>query len=389
MRKKIAAAALCICLAASLTACQSNATETQADATAADGSAADSSNEESAAEETREMPTFDYSEGLEDTGYMTDLTAVDYVELPEYKGVEISEADAVPDQATLDALLESVLNSYATEEEMTDTERLIEDTDVVNIDYSGSVDGELFDGGSAEGYDLDLGNNTFIEGFADQIVGHKLGEEFDITVTFPDPYTPNEDLAGKEAVFHIKVNKVTTVTVPELTDAFVKENLQEQTGCETAEAFKEYLKKNKQDSLMMNYMWEYLRENATVKEIPQSLYDVCYDYQNFSADLQAYQLNMTKEEMMELVSMSEDSLDEYTKSMAEEILIAQAVAEKENIQIDDAYLEETYQDQLDSYLETYGDGYVKRSAILNKVAKIMADNAVIVENAETEAETES
>ena len=72
--------------------------------------------------------------------------------------------------------------------------------------------------------------------------------------------------------------------------------------------------------------------------------------------------------------------------MADEILIAQAVAEKENIQIDDAYLEETYGDQLDSYLETYGTGYVKRSAILNKVAKIMADNAVIVENAETEAE---
>ena len=84
--------------------------------------------------------------------------------------------------------------------------------------------------------------------------------------------------------------------------------------------------------------------------------------------------------------MSEDSLDEYTKSMAEEILIAQAVAEKENVQIDDAYLKETYGDELESYLETYGTGYVKRSAMLNKVAKIMADNAVIVENAKTQEE---
>ena len=213
-----------------------------------------------------------------------------------------------------------------------------------------------------------------------------MGEEFDITVTFPDPYELNSDLAGKEAVFHIKVNSVTAVTTPELTDEFVQENLKDQTGCETAEDLKEYVRENQQESMIMNYMWDYLRENATVNEIPQNLYDVCYDYQDFSADLQAYQLNMTKEELMEMVSMSEDTLDEYTKSMADEILIAQAVAEKENIQIDDAYLEETYGDQLDSYLETYGTGYVKRSAILNKVAKIMADNAVIVENAETDAE---
>ncbi len=379
MRKKIAAVMLCVCLASSLTACQ-NTGETQ---TTTEGTA------EGTTEETREMPTFDYSQGLEDTGYMTDVIASDFVELPEYKGVEISEADAIPDQATLDALMESILESYSTEEEMTDTERLIEDTDVVNIDYSGSIDGELFDGGSAEGYDLDLGNSTFIDGFAEQIVGHKLGEEFDITVTFPDPYEMNPDLAGKEAIFHIKVNSVKTVTVPELTDDFVKENLKEQTGCETAEDLKEYIKTNKQESMIMNYMWEYLKENSTVKEIPQNLYDVCYEYQDFSADLQAYQLNMTKEEMMELVSMSEDTLDEYTKSMAEEILIAQAVAEQENIQIDDAYLQETYGDELDSYLETYGTGYVKRSAILNKVAKVMADHAVIVENTETDTAEET
>ena len=78
-------------------------------------------------------------------------------------------------------------------------------------------------------------------------------------------------------------------------------------------------------------------------------------------------------------------MDGYATSMAEEILIAQAVAEKENIQVDDSDLSEAYGDNLDSYLETYGTGYVKRSAMLNKVAKFMADDAVIVENSETEA----
>ena len=73
----------------------------------------------------------------------------------------------------------------------------------------------MFDGGTAQGYDLDLGNSTF-DGFAEQIVGHKLGEEFDITVTFPDPYEMNPDLAGKDAVFHIKVNSVKTVTIPRI-----------------------------------------------------------------------------------------------------------------------------------------------------------------------------
>ena len=377
MRKKIAAAMLCMCMTVGLTACQSpssTAESTQAESTG-----------ESAAEETREQPTFDYSEGLEDTGYMTGITAADYVELPEYKGVEISEADAVPTDEAIDSILDSILTSYATEEDMTDENRAIEETDIVNIDYSGSVDGEIFDGGTAEGQDLDLANSTFIDGFAEQIVGHKLGEEFDIEVTFPDPYQNNPDLAGKAAIFHIKVNSVTAVTIPELTDDFVKENFGEDTGCETSEEFLAYLRENQQESMMMNYMWDYLRENATVTEVPQDLYDVCYDFQDFSADLQAYQLGMTKEEMMTSFSISEDTLDGYATSMAEEILIAQAVAEKENIQVDDSDLSEAYGDNLDSYLETYGTGYVKRSAMLNKVAKFMADDAVIVENSETEA----
>ncbi len=364
---------LCMCMTVGLTACQSPS------------GTAESTQAESAAEETREQPTFDYSEGLEDTGYMTGITAADYVELPEYKGVEISEADAVPTDEAIDSILDSILSSYATEEDMTDENRAIEDTDIVNIDYSGSVDGEIFDGGTAEEQDLDLANSTFIDGFAEQIVGHKLGEEFDIEVTFPDPYQNNPDLAGKAAIFHIKVNSVTAVTTPELTDDFVKENFVEDTGCETSEEFLAYLRENQQESMMMNYMWDYLRENATVTEVPQDLYDVCYDFQDFSADLQAYQLGMTKEEMMTSFSISEDTLDGYATSMAEEILIAQAVAEKENIQVDDSDLSEAYGDNLDSYLETYGTGYVKRSAMLNKVAKFMADGAVIVENSETEA----
>ena len=79
-----------------------------------------------------------------------------------------------------------------------------------------------------------------------------------------------------------------------MTDEFVQENLKDQTGCESADALKEYLKTNKQESMMMNYMWDYLKENSTVKEIPKNLYDICYEYQSFSADLQAYQLNIEK-----------------------------------------------------------------------------------------------
>ena len=143
------------------------------------------------------------------------------VKIETYKGLKIKKYEYNVTDADIDAEAKKLLERKATEVEVTD--RACKNGDKVNIDFSGSVDGEKFAGGTAEEYDLVLGSGSFIPGFEAQVEGMKVGENKDITVKFPDDYQA-ENLKGKEAVFAIKLNKITENKLPELTDAYVKEN---------------------------------------------------------------------------------------------------------------------------------------------------------------------
>ena len=118
--------------------------------------------------------------------------------------------------------------------------------DKVNLDFSGSVDGEKFPGGTAEEYDLVLGSGAFIKGFEEQVVGMKKGENRDITVRFPDDYQA-DNLKGKDAVFAIKVNKITEKVYPELTDEFVKAHAGAETVADYKKKVRERLERNMAD----------------------------------------------------------------------------------------------------------------------------------------------
>ena len=152
----------------------------------------------------------------------------DYVTVNQYKGLEIAKVEKkeVSDDDVEQTIQSRLLSSGKTDGLTKDG--AAEDGDWVNIDYSGSVDGTAFDGGTSTGYDLQLGSGTFLaatddyKGFEEQIVGHKAGEEFDIQVQFPDPYQNNTDLSGKPADFHIVLNKV--YAPAELTDEWVASN---------------------------------------------------------------------------------------------------------------------------------------------------------------------
>ena len=115
----------------------------------------------------------------------------------------------------------------------------VENGNTVNIDFSGSVDGEEFEGGQAEGYDLEVGSGSFIPGFEEQLEGMKTGEEKDVVVTFPEEYHA-EELAGKEATFKTKVNEIKYKEVPELTDEVANEL---DSNAETVDEYKENLRK--------------------------------------------------------------------------------------------------------------------------------------------------
>ena len=150
---------------------------------------------------------YSYSDGLTDDGFFKGVTALDNVVLPDYKAYTMPEDLTVATEAEIKAKIEEIKSTFATSEKDVDTERAVVNGDYINIDYVGKIDGVEFEGGSTQGAgsDVTIGSKTFIDGFEDQIIGHKAGETFDITVTFPEDYG-NADLAGKEAVFTITVN---------------------------------------------------------------------------------------------------------------------------------------------------------------------------------------
>ena len=133
-----------------------------------------------------------------------EVTVEPEVELGEYKGLEGKEIDAEVTEEDVNEQIEALLAQY-TELVVKDGE--VAEGDVANIDFKGFVDGEAFEGGEAEGHDLEIGSGTFIPGFEEQLVGLKAGDEKDVKVTFPEEYQA-EELQGKEATFEVKVNEV-------------------------------------------------------------------------------------------------------------------------------------------------------------------------------------
>lgn len=162
------------------------------------------------------------------------------VKLGDYKNITV-EADDVPEKAdATEKAIENLRNQFAEEKIITD--RATNNTDIVNIDFDGSANGEKIKGGEAKGYRLDLGNSNFIPGFAEQLVGKNAGEEFDINVSFPEDYH-DEKLKGQKAVFEIKLNEIKERVLPEINDEFAQK-----VGLETVDALKEDIKKHLEDT---------------------------------------------------------------------------------------------------------------------------------------------
>lgn len=210
---------------------------------------------------------FDLGEGiavkasveLRPEAQLPDLVAIK-ADVPEYKLPEDAEEKE----------LQSIVERLTTLESVVD--RPSEKSDIVNIDFSGSVNGEAIKGGSAKNYRLDLMDNNFIEGFADQLVGHKIGEEFTINVTFPENYHDNA-LAGKPAEFKVKINDISKKVVPELTDEVAKKVGPFETVEQMKEEVRNLLKQSEDQEntyRKQKAVVDYLLEKSTV-EIPESM----------------------------------------------------------------------------------------------------------------------
>lgn len=306
------------------------------------------------------------------------------ITLGDYKGIPVTVTEPAVTDEEVDAQIQQLLNSSA---KYVEVDREAKLGDQVNIDYKGTKDGVAFDGGSAEGSDLILGSNSFIEGFESGLVGAKKGDKVSLNLTFPENYG-NTDLAGKDVVFEVTVNNVQEKTVPELTDEFVTEISPEDGTVENLKKnMKEFILENKQVQIDNQRNTDILNAALDNAEIVCATDEV---EKNFDTQVQYYtnQASMYGMDLATyagLMGMDEDGLKSELKNIAKDMtrqeMLLNEIASKENISITDedreALAKQYGYDDLESFLETADKEIVDDTALMQKTLDFLVENAVI------------
>ncbi|MBQ7897331.1 MAG: trigger factor [Clostridia bacterium] len=336
-----------------------------------------------------------------EVGEITDegveVTAIYFVKpevtLKSYKGLEVTK--------TLRAVTEDDVNheiDHARERasRMVEVDRAAEKGDFATIDYLGTVDGVAFDGGKDEGHKLELGSGAFIPGFEDQIVGHKVGDAFDVNVTFPEEYHA-EDLKGKAAVFAVKLHKLEVKELPALDDEFAKDV----SEFDTLDEYKADVKANIEkryadmaDSDVENQIKMALVE-AVEADIPECMFEneVEAMIQDYSYRMQSQGISM--EMYMKYTGMTMENFKEQFKPQAESQVKLQLALEKivelesitateEDVEAEYAKLAEAYKMEVEKIKEAIQAEMLKKDIAVNKAVALVKENAKITEKAEGE-----
>ena len=280
------------------------------------------------------------------------VTVKPEISIDNYKGIEADKGDASVCADDVKKELASMQERNA--RVVTVDDRKAKKNDIAVIDFEGFVDGEAFEGGKAENYNLKLGSGNFIPGFEEQIIGHSTDEEFTITVTFPEDYQA-EELKGKEAEFKIKLHEIKAKELPEVDDDFVKDVSEKETLDEYKEELKETIAERLTeeadkdvDDQIANKLMELLEG-----EIPEAMYDnqASEMVRDFEMRLRAQGMDMNT--YMQYMGMDVNGLKGMYKEEAEKRvklrLALETVAKKENIEVTDADLDEEYQKMADAY----------------------------------------
>lgn len=306
-------------------------------------------------------------------------------ELAEYKGLEVYKSKVTIADTSVDSSVNSILSQYPVKEGK------VTDKSIVNIDYVGKLDGEAFKGGTAQGQTLDIANSTYIKGFAEGLVGVKIGDTVDLNLTFPDPYDNNPDLAGKAVVFTVTVNSV----MPELTDEFVAANLKKQYEVSTVKELKDYVKNQMILSAKYSAVWSDYVSSCVVEvskeELDKLIQNGVEYYENFVKSQTDKELKEYIEENGQTYEEFEETLKLEAMSNLKEQMIAEEIAKKENIEVTD----EEYEKEANYYIETYSlkdkaefeEKYNKDDIMKNilyyKVVEWVCNNTNVVDDPET------
>ncbi|WP_368917602.1 trigger factor, partial [Staphylococcus haemolyticus] len=320
------------------------------------------------------------------------VTVEPEVQLGDYKGLEIEKQDSELTDENLQEAIDHSLGHLA--DMVVKEDGAVENGDTVNIDFDGYVDGEQFEGGQADGYDLEIGSGSFIPGFEDQLVGVKTGEEKDVVVTFPEEYHA-EELAGKKATFKTKVNEIKYKEVPELDDEIANEL---DSDANSVDEYKENLRKRlseqkaeEAENVEKEEAINKATDNATI-DIPQAMIDTELDrmVQEFGQRIQQQGLDL--QTYFQISGQDESQLREQMKDDAEQRiktnLTLSAIADKENIEANDEDIDKELEKMskqfnisVEDIKNTLGNtDIIKNDVRIQKVIDLLRDNAKYVES---------
>lgn len=300
----------------------------------------------------RTAPGTDYSKGLSNDGRIENADLAAMLDLVDYKNISVPADEVAATTEEVEEKIDSTLESY--KELSTEEQLVIADGDEVNIDFVGTVEGVEFEGGNSggAGYDLTVGSGSFVDDFEQQLIGHKPGEEVSVEVTFPENYA--EELAGKDAVFAVTVNGIKVK--PELTDAFVAENLADAEGVSTVAEYRAKVEDEFYQEHLKEYLKTYVVDHSTVKTYPKK-------YVKATKSLLKNGDNNAEMKAAEEIAY-EKELTQRAQEEVKETMVWQAIFDDAGLAFDaDAYYAEQVESMGEDYGKRYGAGYLAQGEI--------------------------
>ena len=382
-KKKIFAVATILAMAVFAAACGKKGAESKASASDVKGSAAASPS--TLTEDSPEIKELENMKVPEEPK----VSEMGKITLPDLKSITVTVS---PMENVTQEEVDSAINQ-ALEENLTSVQDAAKEGDTVNIDYSGSIDGKKFDGGTAEKQDLKLGSGQFIPGFEDQLIGKKAGDTVTVKVTFPEKYQ-NADLAGKAAEFEVKVNEVKRQ--PELTDEWVKKY--DGTTAETVESYRDQIREQLQNRKEFAYHSE-IQDQAIQQISDKTEVELSKTIQDYAkAYILNAQLNQYKQYGMgaaDVINMSGKTVEQFKEdayanadAYAKQLFIMRKIADEQNIRATDELLDELAKAESSltgeetnriKLIEQYGKELVEEAAIRNKVMDYIESQIKITE----------
>ena len=315
------------------------------------------------------------------------------VKLGKYKGVSAPKEEV---KVTADDVKERLEQMAERESRLVSVDRKVKKGDTAVIDFEGFDNGVAFEGGKGENHELEIGSGSFVPGFEDQLIGMKAGEEKDLDITFPENYAP--DLAGKQVVFHVKVNEVKEKQIPALDDEFAKDVSEFETLKELKDDIKAKIAAEREQSVKIAF------ENALLEkvagdieaDIPDAMIDEqCRRFlEEFKQRLQAQGIpydQYCKMTNMDETKFMEDGKEPATRQVKMDLAIA-AIIKAENLDVTDEEVEEKYKSMAEQYgmelemLKKYLDAPTVREQLLNEKAVAVVVDSAKAEKAEGEEE---